>query len=99
MFSESAHAHPAGRLEHRTPGPASMALLVGLGLGLAARLLWPGLAGLAGLALWPSTMAAALFAIGLIHIRYRRDAMWGMLIGGQLMGVVAIGMFLIASMA
>lgn len=99
MFSESARTHPADRLEQRTIRPASMALLVGLGLGLIARFLWPGLAGLAGLALWPAALAIAMLVMGLIDIRYRHDAMWGMFIGGQLLGVVAIGMFLIASMA
>jgi len=82
----------------RRPRPALTALIVGLGLGALFTLVWPGASGLAALARWSAGTALGLLIVALAGRKHLGLARWDLMLGGQLLGLLAIGLFFFVSL-
>jgi len=74
------------------------AIIIGLVLGSLFTLLWNNLSSLETLALWPLAFALGFLSTGLFWGRKYGQKMWGMMIGGQFLGVIATGLLFISTL-
>ena len=97
MFAQFAH-DPIENQSHKSALPAStlVAVLLGLGLGALFTLLWPHLTGLVALAAWPLGLSITTLAVGLLNFRWSGEPSWGLVIGGQVLGVTAVSLLLLS---
>lgn len=99
MSVHFAHFSEDIQLKSQVPATAVIAVLVGLGLGGLFTLLWSPAPGLQSLAVWPAGIGMGLIAVAVISARLRQEPQWGMAILGQLLGLIAIALLLIASLS
>ena len=97
MLTSQTHAHADNT--SRLSRPMIIALIIGLGLGSVPILLWPHLAGPARWGNWSLAIAAGLLLIRQWYLQLHQEALWEMLIGGQLLCILAISLFWVASVA
>lgn len=70
--------------------PTRLAIAAGLLLGALFTWLWPQLVGLTAVAAWLIGLAVGLLAVGLATVRRPGPSEWGLVFGGQILGVTAV---------
>lgn len=99
MFNQFVRGQLIENTQPRVNRPTTLAILIGLGLGSLLVLWWPGHTAVATLATGLIGVAVGLLGVGLIHRRRHGTTLWGVMMGGQLLGAAAVGLLLLASLA
>lgn len=84
--------------ETRNGASAPMLVTAVLGLALGALFTWLlPMAGIAALGLWLLGMGIAMLAVGLSTVHRPGESLWGLVFAGQVLGVTAVALLLIAA--
>lgn len=94
MLTQSTQTQTIEKRRFNLQSPTAVALLLGLIMGRLFTLLWPKLPFLTTLGMWPMGTAIAMILVALASSRLRHDPQWDMAIGGQFLGVAAMGLML-----
>jgi len=89
--------HGRWRINAISPFPIN-AILVSLALATFFTLCIPGQLLLVTAAMWLLAFALGLLSVALFTRSAQRERLWGSLLGGQLLGVVAITLLFLASL-